>query len=450
MYFSKERRFLIIKRKTFPKIFFGWWTVLATSFVTLWAHGYHTQGFSAMFKPIAADLGLTRAVTSVAASIGRFEGGLEAPITGWLTDRFGPKWVMLFGCFLTGLGLILMNFVNSLWAFYVVWGGIAASGLNIGMGIPVNKAISNWFVRKRGLALSIRAVFHGLATIAVLPLVAWLLGILDWRMTCVVGGVVTWVVGLPLIWLFVKPERPEYYGLLPDGATAEEESAGDAGRMITRGVEYAAGVQEIEFTLRQAMKTRAYWLLTAAFAVSGLVTSPIMIHGMPLLTDMEVEPVRAALMFSIAGTAAIPTRLFAGFLVDRLRKEHLRFMLVGTSLLIGAGITSFLLNQTAAMAQVFLIAYYMGFTGNVILNTAIKARYFGRKSLGSIQGLTTMIMTPFSVLSPVYAGWIYDRTGSYIIALNWCVVLAVCVAILMAFAIPPKPPAEVADISKFL
>ena len=76
-----------------------------------------------MFKPIAADLGISRAVTSVAASIGRFEGGLEAPITGWATDKFGPKWVIIFGCFLIGIGLILMYFVNSLWAFYVVWGG---------------------------------------------------------------------------------------------------------------------------------------------------------------------------------------------------------------------------------------------------------------------------------------------------------------------------------------
>ncbi len=434
----------------FANVFFGWWTVLATSFVTFWAHGYLTQGFSAMFKPIAYDLGLSRAVTSVAASIGRFEGGFEAPITGWVTDKIGPKWVIIFGCFFIGLGLILMNFIDSLWAFYLVWGGIAASGLNIGLSIPLNKAISNWFVRKRGIALSVRAVFQGMATIAVLPLVTGLVEAIGWRTTCVIGGLVMWVIGLPLIWFFVKPERPEYYGLLPDGATTESELANDTNQMIKMGVEYAAGVQEIEFTLRQAMKTLAYWLLALAFAINGLVTSPIMIHGMPLLTDMGIDPVRAALMFSIAGAAAIPTRIASGFLADRVKKEHLRFILVGATLVIAVGVFSFLLNQTVAMAQVLLITFYIGFTANFILNTAIIARYFGRKSLGSIQGLTTMIMTPFAVLAPIYVGWIYDRTNSYLDALNVCMIIAIFAAILMLFARPPKPPVQITNVRKFL
>ena len=92
----------------------------------------------------------------------------------------------------------------------------------------------------------------------------------------------------------------------------------------------------------------------------------------------------------------------------------------------------------------------MGFTANTILHPVLNARYFGRKSLGSIQGTTTMIMTPFSVLAPVYVGWIYDRTGSYITALNVCVIIAMFVAIIMMFARPPKPPAQVTDVHKFI
>ena len=155
-------------------------------------------------------------------------------------------------------------------------------------------------------------------------------------------------------------------------------------------------------------------------------------------------------MFSIAGTAAIPTRLAAGFLADRVKKEHFRFIPAGAFLLIAAGVTSFLLNPTVTMAQVLLITFYMGFTANVVINPAIRGRYFGRKSLGSLQGLTTMVMTPFSVLAPIYAGWIYDTTNSYATALKLGVGLAIFAAILMLFARPPKPPTEIADINKFL
>ncbi len=435
------------KKKGLLNIFPGWWIVLATGFVTLWGHGYYSQGFSALFKPISADLGLSRAVTSVASSIGRFEGGLEAPIIGWLTDRYGPKWVMMFGAFLIGLGLLLMGVVNSLWAFYLAWGVVLGTGMNIGLTIPMDKAISNWFVKKRGVALSARAILQGFATMAVLPLIAWLIGSIGWRMTCVLGGVVILVVGLPLLFFYVKQQRPEFYGLLPDGAAA---AAPDKNQMIGRGIEYAAHVDEYEFTLRQAMRTRAYWLFITAWTVGNMAIMPMMVHFIPFLTDMGIDPVRAAWMMSLSSALAIPTRLIAGYLTDHVSKPRMRFIAIGTYLLIASGILVYKLGQTTAMAQVFLILYYAGFTASIPLYTAVGARYFGRKSIGSIQGITTLMMMPFGVIAPIIVGWIYDRTGSYATAFNLCIGLLVLASVLILFAQPPKPPAKITDINKIL
>ncbi len=439
-----------MKDKRPARIFQGWWLVFATGFVTFWGHGFYTQGFSALFKPIAADLNLSRAVTSVAASIGRFEGGLEAPIIGWLTDRFGPRWIMLFGIFLIGLGLILMWFVNSLWAFYLVWGVILGTGMNAGLTIPIDKAISNWFVKKRGIALSVRALMQGLATMAVLPLIALLIGNIGWRMTCLLGGVVMITVGLPLLWFFVKQQRPEYYGLLPDGVATPPEPEPDKGKMIRKGIEYATHVQEYEFTLRQAIKTHSYWLFIAAWAFANMAIMPLLVHFIPFLTDMGIAPVRAALMMSIASALAIPTRLLTGYLSDRLGKNRMRFIAVGTYLVTALGIVIYQFMHNTVTAQIFLIFYYFGFTASIPLYTAIGVRYFGRKSIGSIQGITTLMMMPFGVLAPIMVGWIFDRTGSYSTAFNICIGLLLLAVVLVMFARPPRPPAETGDIRKII
>jgi len=437
----------VVKGWSIRQAFPGWWIVLATGFVTFWAHGYYTQGFSALFKPISTDLGLSRATTSVASSIGSFEAGIESPLAGWFTDRFGPRRVIFFGTFLMGLGLMSMWLVNSTWAFFLVWGGIVATGLNVGMAIPVDKAIANWFVRKRGLALSMRALMQGLATIAVLPMIAWLLTVVSWKVACLFGGAVMWVVGLPLVWTLVKDQRPEYYGMMPDGAARSPESEGDRAEMIRKGIQYAEKAQEFEFTLRQAIKTKAYWLFTAAWACSMLVTGPLMVHMISFLTDLGVTPVRAALMMSLSSASAIPTRLLGGWLADRAGKQRMRFVAVGTFVLMLAGVVVFRLLGTVTAAFIMVLMYYLGFTAGIPLASAIRVRYFGRKSIGSVQGSAVMIMMPFTVLAPILVGWIYDRTGSYGGAFNLFIGLLILASLLMLFATPPRPPAETGDIS---
>ncbi|MDO8637852.1 MAG: MFS transporter, partial [Dehalococcoidia bacterium] len=231
----------MIKKRGSPRIFFGWWTVIGGGLLSFWGTGYYFFGFAALFKPIASELGFSRAVTSVAASIGRLEGGFEAPVVGWITDKFGPRGPVFVGIFIAGLGMMLMYFVNSLWTFYVIWGVVVGAGNNIGLTTPLIKAITDWFVKKRGLALGIRMVFVGSGGMLMLPLIAWLINTQGWRMTCVIGGVVMLLVGLPLAWFCFKPHRPEYYGLLPDGATAKE-AVTETSQVIDRGVAYAAEV----------------------------------------------------------------------------------------------------------------------------------------------------------------------------------------------------------------
>lgn len=438
------------KTTRFPRIYFGWWTALAGGVLALWGYGYQAYGISALFKPISSELGFSRTATSVAASIGRFEGGFEAPIVGWMTDRFGPRWIVLCGVFFISVALVLMYFVHSLWSYYLVWGGLLAFSVNIALSIPIDAAISNWFVRKRGVALSIKWAFSGLSGVVALPLIAWLINVQGWRMTCVTGGLVMAAVGLPLAWFFLKQRRPEYYGLLPDGAKMAEDEVADVDQMIERGARYAAEVSEVEFTVKQVFRTRVYWLLIAVNSVNALISPAISIHTIPFLTDLGIDSLVAAGMMSVMLGTSVPARVFGGTIADRLDTGRLRFLLAGAYLLEFAGIGIFLLTRTVASIYIWYVLWGLGMGTAYVMNPVLRARYFGRKAYGSIQGFNSLILMPVGVIAPIYAGWVYDSTGSYISAFTSFVALLAAAIVLVMFARPPRPPEVITDIRRIM
>ncbi len=433
-----SRKFLKDPRK----IFFGWWLAIAAGILCLWGYAYQAYGISALFKPMSEELHFTRTATSVAASIGRFEGGWTAPVVGYLADRYGPRMLVFGGIFATGLGLALMYEIHSLWAYYVVWAGILCTGVNVALSTPLDTAIANWFIRRRGTALSIRQVFAGLSGVIGLPLVAWLIVAFGWRMSCLIGGLVMWVIGLPLAWFFIRSRRPEYYGLLPDGASME---AGNNTEVIRAGEEYAAQAGEVEFTARQALKTRAFWLLAVAYMFHGALASVMNIHLVPFLTDRGMSPVAAAAAMSVYITASIPARFFGGFLADRVGKSMLRFVMAGSYLLQTIGVTLFLFNQQSMpMLYLFFVLYGIGMGAAMPQAPVARARFFGCKAYGTILNVSSFVLTPVGVAGPIIAGWIYDSTGSYYTAFVIFAVALGLSVVIMAFASPPKPPSATA------
>jgi len=136
--------------------------------------------------------------------------------------------------------------------------------------------------------------------------------------------------------------------------------------------------------------------------------------------------------------------------MDRIHTRYLRFLLAGAFLLQAISIAVFLVNQTTSMIYVLFILFWIGVGISLPIEAGIRARYFGRKAYGSIEGSSYLITTPIGVLAPIYAGWVYDSTGSYIPAFVLFAILFGISAVLMSLAYPPKPPAQVTDIRKFL
>lgn len=396
-------------------------------------------GFSVLFKPIAGELGLSRAVASIASSLQSVGQGIWAPAGGWASDRYGPRGIILLGIFCLTLGCILMYFVSSLWAFLVVWGLIMGAGFTLGCMIVTDKAIINWFIKKSGIAINLKFALVGLSGLLLLPLIAWLITNQGWRVTCLIFGIVIALVGFPIVWFFVKPHPPEYYGLLPDGET-RKEAAADANLIIDKATNNA-DEEMAGFTLKQTLKTPAFWVMNAVSYIAGLVMPIMGVHCIPFLTDMGINPVKASAMMGFMTTVSIPVRLVIGPIIDRMKTDHLRFIMTVGYTLQAIGVTAFLLNKSEAMIYVWFLLAGIGGAISFGVQLPMVARYFGRKAFGSILGLWSTINVPIGLIAPVYVGWVYDTTGSYMSAITLLAPLLAASGIVACFVLPPKPPA---------
>ena len=439
----------MINKKRGFHLFPGWWMVIVTATLTGSGVGFINQGISVFFKPLAAELGLSRAATSLATGIARLQGGIEGPLTGWMSDRYGPRWMILTGiCFVIS-GLVLMNFANSPWQYYVFWGVLIGIGHNLGLTIAIDKALSDWFIARRGLAFGVRFSIIGLCQIAAVPIVTWLVLVEGWRTTCLIwAGVMS--IGIPLTLMFVKSKRPEYYGLFPDGFASRDLSASDEKGMLHAGRQYAESFEEREFTVRQAIRTRAFWLMLFAWSFTILVMGGFTIHIVPFLTDMGISATAAGAMLSMMVFFTIPSRFFAGFLADRIPKNRLQIVGAASVFLQALGLSVFIFHQNIATAYVLLILFGFGNGAVTPVRLSVGGRYFGRKAFASIIGVGMFINAPLGFLSPIFTGWIFDKYGSYEIAFITFAALLICSSLLLLLLHPPSIPKQVSDVHKFV
>jgi len=437
--YKQQGTFLYNKNIKKSKIYFGWWTVLVTGLLSGAGHGFYGSGVSVFFKDIAADFGASRALVSFAAGIGRLEGGITSPVTGWLSDKYGPKWVIFTGVCLAGTGMILMNFVANVWQYVLIWGLFIGVGLNIGLTIAVDKALNDWFVVKRGLAQGTKFGLIGVGTVIVLPIVTYLVTTVGWRMTCFIWGCLM-LASAPLTLIFIKNRQPEHYGLLPDGAEPEAEPKETLLNLNPGNIDFDYENQETEFTFRQAIKTKAYWLMAVALGVQMFVVGGINIHLIPLLTDAGVSRARAAGMMMVMVFFTIPSRFFGGVLSDFVGKKYQNLLLAGGFMIQALGLAIFLLGRDSTIAiYSFLVLYGFASGATTPIFILTLGRYYGRQAFGSIFGSSMAIRAPISLIAPVFSGWVFDITASYTIAFAVFIVFAIIAAVLMCLVRPVKP-----------
>jgi len=384
-----------------PKIFFGWWIVAASFLIALYTGGTIFYGFTAIFEPIAHDMGWSYTQLSFAASLRGLELGIFAPVMGVFVDRWGPRKLIFIGAIIITGGLILLSYAVSLAVFYGAYVIIAVGLCCCSFPVLVT-AIAQWFRKNVGLATGIVSSGFGFGGLMI-PVVVKLVEMYEWRVTMIIIAVGTLVTVLPLSLLM--RHKPEQYGYLPDGGVEVTTEDLNSGQTVSQQT-------EIDFRPKQALKSNIFWRLALVFLGHMLVLHAVITHVMPYLTSVGVVRSLSSLVATVLVLMSILGRLIFGWLGDKFDR---RIVIAVTFLMMGLGLLSsaYTSDTVTWLLVPFVILFGSGYGGNNALHPSVIRQYFGRNNFGTIFGLVAGIMMMGSIVGPPLAGWVFDTWGSY-------------------------------------
>ncbi len=410
-----------------PRIFYGWWVLILGSLINGVGVGIFYHSFTVFFLPLKRDLGVSSAMISVLYGAARLEGGMEGAAIGPLIDRFGPRTMILIGTSLAGLGLILLSTVDNFLEFLLIYVLIVSLGSNAGVFHPVSTAITKWFVRHRGLTFSIISAAGCIGGMVFAPLLSYIILQYGWRNGAIFAGIVILAVSLPAALPIRK--SPEVMGLQPDGGPPRRDRGQEPGSMhqVTA---------DVNFAVKEALRTPHYWLLMAAITLRLLVTVALNTHFVPLLVWKGMSEATSAYLVGLSALGSIISSLALGWMGDRWSKTLLcSFATVPTVV----ALVGMMVSQSSSILYFFPIGFAVTM-GTAPLNWALIGDFFGRLRYATLRGIMGIGYGIATFLSPIYAGWVFDRTESYTIVLLTFAIILLITASLFAFLRPPPHP----------
>jgi len=393
-------------------LFYGWWIVLIGCLQDAVKGGTFNTGFTLYFLPILHELNLTRAATSLPFSLAKLESALEGPLVGYLIDRFDIRVMLVVGTIFSGLGFVLLAFTHSYIFFLLVFMGLLTLGFQAGYNHATMAVVNHWFLRKRGLAMSIVQTGQAIGGVVIFPLVALAVLNLGWRHAAFLSGVGVFML-LPLVLLIRR--SPESMGLLPDGERRVPHNPS------TVTVRRTLRVRETEeFTAKEALRTSAFWSMAVFHGLRNIPYSGVSVHLVPLMVWKGFDEPMAAFFVGLMAFSTVIVRPLTGWLGDRWSKQKIGAIgvfLGGVGLLV-------LTYSDGALWHMVLFAILFSFADGINSVTwALVGDFYGRRHFATIRGWIGMLQSFASMPAAVFTGWIYDRTQSYTYALLPFIVL---------------------------
>lgn len=378
-------------------MFYGWWVALALSVIVFLSSGIRFT-IGPFLKPVSADLGVDRGSFSLVIATSLLLYGAFMPLVGRLVDRIGSRVVCSAGAVVMAASLVLTSRMTTLWEFYLYYAVVGSLGLAATGHVMGSVTLANWFVRRRGVAMS----FLGSASMAgmaiLVPLAMWCILRFGWRASFVILGIGSLLVMLPLT-VWVLRDDPESLGLEPDGVpAAAARRPGHATSLIERTA------------IAEAIQVPSFWLLTAGLFNCGFSMSLLSAHGVPMLTDHGFHPMAAASAIGFLGMTAIGGGIMLGLISDGWGRKP---VLAAVYLLRLVAFGMLFLVRDPVLLLVVAAIGGVGMSGSLAMTSALTGDIFGRYSVGSIFGLIFLSHQTGSSLGSWLGGFLFDVTGGY-------------------------------------
>jgi MFS family permease len=376
-----------------------WWLVILGCATHATNTGFAYFGLSSFFPSLEREFSWSRTAISGAFSLARIESGLLGPIEGYFVERVGPRRIMYVGIVMCVFGFMALSFVNSLPMLYaaIVLGIVLGSSL--GYHMPISLLIARLFRERRSLAFGIFRSGPGISGVLV-PFIGWIIGVWGWRAAAVISAALLLLVGFPIA-----------YGINRIAQREEAEPIPRTGE-LTKHMS-ASPSSDPQFSLREVLHLKAFWLLSIAMALRHLVTEGVSVHFVILLVDRGWSTEAASTMLGVSAIIGVPARIGAGWLGDLLDKRRL---VMGMLLALSASVVFMGIAGHAVLFTTCMIIYSLAYGGLASIQEPIRADYFGTKAFATIQGVSRTITTMGTFMGPLIAGYVHDTTKSYAVA----------------------------------
>ncbi len=378
------------------KVFYGWVMVALAGFTLFFSGPGQTFSVSMFIDSYINDFGWTRSTVSGMYSMGTLIAGMVMGIVGGLFDKYGHRKMGTAVAILFGFALLYMSTISTVPMLLVGFFLIRLLGQG-SMSLIGTTLVPQWFIKKRGRAVSIVSVFGAVSLATLPPINTWIIQNFGWPTGWRVWVVVMWVLVAPTIYFFIRT-RPEDIGLSPDNE--RPVLIGD-GTGVT---------EEVSWTLKEALRTRAFWMILYSVIVPSAIITGCIFHQLSILGQAGLTPGNVALISGVISVIRLPLILVAGQLADRIQLRYLLATSQGV-LFIMLGVLYVANSVPMVVVYGILMGAQMALQGLVM--GVIWPDYYGRKHLSTIRGTTMMAGVIGSALGPLPFGFAFDVFGGY-------------------------------------